>query len=333
MKYLWILIPLLASCSQPKTVSLAQDNTAKADEMLYVMARTYLHPLPENAADDDHPITPELVALGKELYNEKAISLDGSISCNTCHPLDHFGADTLAYSKGVNQTLGDRNSPTTYNAALALAQFWDGRAKDVEEQVEGPLFNPKEMAMPSKIAVVQRLLAIPKYSKMFAKAFDGESMTYAQVAQAIGAFERTLLTPSRLDLYLGGDLSVLSQIEKKGLKNMLDYGCIPCHSGPAMGGALYQKFGLFNDYRKVLTAQDGDVGMLGWTHQETDRDVYKVPSLRNITHTGPYFHNGSVQELEDAIRVMGKLQLGVELNPQEVKEIKAFLAVSADWLK
>ena len=333
MKIFWtIIIVGLASCTQVKTVGESNVSNNLDDQVLYEMAATYLFPLPENAADEAHPISKELVELGRALYEEKALSLDETVSCNSCHPLDSFGVNATAYSEGVGGQLGARNSPTTFNAAFHLAQFWDGRAKDVEAQVEGPLFNPVEMAMPSKKAVVGRLQSMPKYVSLFAQAYpESEEMNFAQVARALGAFERTLVTPSRLDDYLKGDLAILSEKEKRGLKNMLDYGCIPCHSGSTMGGAMYQKFGLFADYRQFTGSKKGDYGKYLVTKLEKDEDVFKVPSLRNITKTAPYFHDGSVEKLEDAVIIMSKLQLGRELTEDEVADIVAFLGVSADW--
>ena len=332
-KYILLLFIILVLSCQDKQNSFVTTSEAHLDdEVLYEMASTYLFALPHTAADEAHPITDDLVKLGKELYFEKAISLDKTVSCNTCHPLDNFGADNKAFSEGVGGRKGSRNSPSTYNAALHLAQFWDGRAKDVESQVEGPLFNPNEMAMPSKKAVVQRLNQQPKYKTLFAQAYPHNAqITYDKIAQAIGAFERSLMTPSRLDDYLEGDLSSLSNQEKQGLKKMLDFGCIPCHSGSTMGGAMYQKFGLFDEYQRFTKSENHDAGKMLVTELPGDKDVFKVPSLRNVTQTAPYFHDGSVEKLEDAVQIMANLQLGRTLSEQDIKDIVAFLGVSADW--
>ncbi len=332
-KYVLLLFIILVLSCQDKQNSFAKASEAHLDdEVLYEMASTYLFALPQAAADEAHPVTEDLVKLGKELYFEKAISLDKTVSCNTCHPLDNFGADNKALSEGVGGRKGSRNSPSTYNAALHLAQFWDGRAKDVESQVEGPLLNPNEMAMPSKKAVVQRLKQRPKYMTLFAQAYPHNAqITYDKIAQAIGAFERSLMTPSRLDDYLEGDLSSLSIQEKQGLKKMLDFGCIPCHSGSTMGGAMYQKFGLFDEYQRFTKSENHDAGKMLVTELPGDKDVFKVPSLRNVTQTAPYFHDGSVEKLEDAVQIMANLQLGRTLSDQDIKDIVAFLGVSADW--
>lgn len=328
----FLLVVMMMSCQGQIATLGNQNQVSTEDQALFEMASTYLFSLPASAKDENHPLSDELVQLGKELYNEKAISLDKTVSCNTCHPLTNYGVDNLALSKGVGGKLGSRNSPSTYNAALHLAQFWDGRATDVEDQVEGPLLNPSEMAMPSKEAVVDRLVNMQKYITLFAQAYPSETtITYPKVAQALGAFVRTLLTPSRLDDYLNGDLTVLSGQEKSGLKKMLDFGCIPCHSGNAMGGALYQKFGLFDDYQRFTGSEKHDSGKKSISHLPSDQDVFKVPSLRNVTKTAPYFHDGSVEKIEDAVQVMANLQLGRTLSEQEISDIVAFLAVSADW--
>lgn len=333
MKYTWIIVLLgMVACRQAEPVTESARPVSQADQILFEMARTYLFPLPKDAADEEHPLSPELVKLGRALYLEKGLSKDGTVSCNSCHPLDQYGVNDTPLSEGIGHRLGARNSPTTFNAALYLAQFWDGRAKTVEEQVEGPLLNPVEMGMPSKKAVVRRLRADSQYVALFAQAFpSSKEINFTQVARAIGAFERTLMTPSRLDKYLEGDVGALTEKEKSGLKNMLDFGCIPCHSGATMGGAMYQKFGLFADYRSYTGSRPGDQGRLSVTHQSQDEDVYKVPSLRNITHTAPYFHDGSVDQLEEAVRVMAQLQLGRELTDEQVEDIVAFLEVSSDW--
>ena len=334
-KYLLLFtITFIISCNNEPTILTHQNEVSTADQVLYEMASTYLFALPPTAEDDAHPLSEKLVKLGRELYFEKALSLDKKVSCNTCHPLDNYGVDNLSLSEGVGGKKGVRNSPSTYNAALHLAQFWDGRAKDVEAQVEGPLLNPNEMAMPSKKAVVRRIRQLPKYSLLFAEAYGGDALvTYPKIAQAIGGFERTLMTPSRLDDYLKGDLSVLSGTEKRGLKKMLDYGCIPCHSGSTMGGAMYQKFGLFDDYQRFTKSVQHDFGKMSLSDLPADKDVFKVPSLRNVTQTAPYFHDGSVAKIEDAVQIMANLQLGRTLSEQDVRDIVDFLGVSADWGK
>lgn len=278
-------------------------------------------PLP--AADLSLP--PAKVALGRMLYHETALSLAQDISCDTCHPLAQYGADHKAVSEGHKKQKGDRNAPTVYNAFGHIAQFWDGRAKDVEAQALGPILNPKEMAMPSDAEVVKRLRANPQYVDAFAKAFPDagggtKAITYAHVGEAIGAFERTLVTPSRWDRYLQGDDQALTDAQKKGFQTFVQTGCVICHTGTYVGGSMYQKAGLVQPW-----PSQHDQGRFNVTHQETDKMVFKVPSLRNVAETAPYFHDGSVAKLDEAIRLMGRHQLGKELTAEEIASIAEFL--------
>ncbi len=305
------------------------------DAKLLEEARKYFKPLPKVAESKDNPVTPQKVKLGKMLYYEPRLSKSGLISCNTCHNLATYGVDNLPTSVGHRWAIGPRNAPTTLNAALHVAQFWDGRAKDVEEQAKGPILNPIEMAMDSPQEVVKRLKSIPEYVKLFKKAFPKEKdpLTYDNVAKAIAAFERTLMTPSRFDQFLKGDTDALTDKEKEGLRTFIKAGCASCHNGPALGGTMFVKFGIvesyWNETRKYVTLEKPtmpmDVGRFAVTHKEEDLYVFKVPSLRNVTKTYPYFHDGSVWNLKDAIQIMAKVQLGKKLSDKEVDSIIAFL--------
>jgi cytochrome c peroxidase len=278
-------------------------------------------PLPENAATAEYPLTPERVALGKKLYFDTRLSINNKMSCNSCHKLETFGVDNEPTSPGHEGKRGGRNSPTVYNAALHVAQFWDGRAKDVEAQALGPILNPGEMGMPSEATVLERLSKDPKTVAEFAAAFPGEAnpLTYANVGKAIGAFERTLLTPSRFDNYLKGDESALTPAEKAGGKLFVQTGCTACHMGATMGGQIYQKLGLVKEYPTK------DMGRFEVTKSEADKKMFKVPSLRNVAKTAPYFHDGSVKTLNEAISQMGEYQLGKKLTKEEVESIALFL--------
>ncbi len=311
-------------------------SAGKADDAkLLEEARRYFKPLPEVAESRENPVTPEKVELGKMLYYEPRLSKSGWISCNSCHNIATYGVDNLPTSIGHRWQLGPRNAPTTLNAALHTAQFWDGRAKDVEEQAKGPVLNPIEMAMDSPEAVVERLRSIPEYVELFKKAFPGEKdpLNYDNVAKAIAAFERTLMTPSRFDEFLKGDVNALTRKEKEGLKLFMEVGCASCHNGPAVGGNTFAKFGVVEAYweatRDFVTLDKPtmpmDVGKFAVTHRKEDLYVFKVPSLRNISRTYPYFHDGSVWNLEDAVQVMAKVQLGKELTEDQVDKIVAFL--------
>ena len=272
--------------------------------------------------------TPELVALGEKLYFDNALSVNDSQSCNSCHRVDNKmgGVDNEATSPGAFKKRGDRNSPTTLNAGFQFTQFWDGRAADLFEQAKGPILNPVEMAMPSEEAVVKKLSAIPAYPKMFAKAFPGQKkpLTYDNLAHAIAAFERTLITHDRFDDFQNGDATLNSE-ERKGLELFMSKGCISCHMGPLLGGSTYQKMGLIHPYENKE-----DKGRYNVTKQAGQEYWFKVPTLRNIKLTAPYFHDGSAKTLEDAVRTMGWIQLNQKLSDQEVSSIVAFLGSLTD---
>ena len=262
--------------------------------------------------------------LGKKLYFETKLSSNNLVSCNSCHNLlNGSGVDHLKTSKGViDGKIGDRNSPTTLNAFTHVAQFWDGRASDVEAQALGPIMNPIEMGMPSEKAVVEKIKAIPEYVNLFKKSFSKEqdALTYQNIGNSIGFFERTLTTPSRFDDYLAGQKNALTEIEKKGAKKFITLGCIGCHDGPNLGGNQFQKIGLIEEY------DTKDLGRFNLTKEESDKKVFKVPGLRNISRTAPYFHDGSIESLEDVITLMAKHQLGIVWKgTQERDELAAFL--------
>lgn len=278
--------------------------------------------LPKQADNADNPITPEKVALGRMLYFDARMSKNQDISCNTCHLLDKHGVDGLPTSTGHKGQKGGRNAPTVYNAALAATQFWDGRAADVEAQAKGPVLNPIEMGMPDADYVVKVIKSIPGYADPFAKAFPGDKdpITYDNIARAIGAFERTLITPARLDTWVAGDDAAMTPEEVTGADLFVKTGCPACHNGPILGGgAAFQKLGM------VVPYETADLGRYQVTKNDADKFFFKVPTLRNIAETGPYFHDGSIATLDDAVTKMAKHQLGKDLTPEEVASIVAFL--------
>jgi cytochrome c peroxidase len=277
--------------------------------------------LPVEASNPENAITPAKVALGRNLYYESRLSKNHDVSCNTCHLLDRHGVDGQPTSTGHREQRGGRNSPTVYNAALHIAQFWDGRAADVEEQAKGPVLNPIEMAMPSEEAVVAVLDSIPGYAPLFAAAFPDEEnpISYDNMARAIGAFERKLLTPIPFDAFIAGDDKALSDEQLAGLDAFASAGCTTCHQGAAIGGGLYQKLGVIKPYPTE------DPGRVEITGNEADLRVFKVPSLRNIAKTGPYLHDGSIEELDEMIRIMAEYQLGIPVDDAQVSAIHAFL--------
>lgn len=262
------------------------------------------------------------VDLGKILYFEKRLSRDNTLSCNSCHGLDNYGVDGKKFSIGFDGYVVGRNSPTVLNAFGHIAQFWDGRASTVEEQAKGPILAGGEMAMPSPEAVVKKLKGIMEYGPLFKAAFPEakDPLTYDNVGNAIGAFERLLATPARWDLYLQGHDNALTPIEKRGLKRFVGLGCNTCHTGTLVGGDRYQKLGLVKPW-----PNQKDQGRYALTKKDADKMFFKVPSLRNIEKTGPFFHDSTSTKLADAVKKMAWHQLGKELNEQDTKAIVAFL--------
>lgn len=331
MKQLFLLmmaISLLISCENKKKETKKEDADKPALTELQVKAKGIFGELPAVAENENNLVTEEKVVLGKSLYFDTILSKNKTQSCNSCHNLSSFGVDNLPVSPGDKEaTFGGRNSPTTLNAALHIAQFWDGREPDVEAQAGGPVLNPVEMGMPDEKMVVDRLSKEEKYIELFAKAFpeDENAITYDNMKKAIGAFERKLITPSRFDDYLAGDEATLTDIEKKGLQLFFDKGCIACHTGNVLGGNTYQKFGVHTDYWELTKSEKIDKGRFDVTKNEADMYFFKVPSLRNIAKTNPYFHDGSVNDLGEAVNIIAKAQLNVDLTEEENKAIVAFL--------
>ena len=273
------------------------------------------------------PFTEEQVKLGHQLWYEPRLSKGNTVSCNSCHNLATAGVDNLPTSQGHKGQFGGRNSPTALNAALLGMQFWDGRAADVEEQAGGPLVNPVEMANDSQEAAAAKIAKIPEYQELFKTAFpeDG-AVSFKNITTALGAFERTLLTPTKWDDYLKGNVNALNEQERKGVRAFMDNGCIACHSGVNLGGATFQKFGLVEGpYWKFIEDPKHDKGRADVTKKAEDEFFFRVPGLRNVAKTYPYFHNGSVWELDKAVTIMGKAQLGKDLSKEDTDNIVAFL--------
>ncbi len=299
------------------------------DKELLEKAKKLFKPIPEKV--DKIPgknvkLTPELVHLGKMLYFEPRLSRSHLISCNTCHNVGLGGTDNVETSIGHGWQKGPRNAPTVFNAVFNTAQFWDGRAKDLEEQAKGPIQASVEMNN-SPDRVVKTLKSIPEYVKLFKKAFKGDKdpVTFDNVAKAIEAFEATLLTPnSRFDKFLKGDLKALNKTEKEGLKLFIEKGCASCHNGINVGGSSYAPFGLAEKPGADILPP-GDKGRYQITKTASDKYVFKVPSLRNVELTYPYFHSGVVWNLRDAVEIMASTQLGIKLSKEEVDKITAFL--------
>ena len=264
---------------------------------------------------------PLKVELGKKLYFDPRLSKSGALSCNSCHNLMTSGTDNLTSSIGHGWVEGPINSPTVYNSVFNIKQFWDGRADTLKAQAGGPIENPKEMASTHE-HVVTVLNSIPQYVGEFKKAYGVEKVAIDQVVDAIALFEETLVTPNaRFDQWLRGDDKALTEQEKKGYELFTSTGCIACHNGAAVGATSFQKFGV---YGKYLT-KNGATGRGGVTKNPDEMMVFKVPTLRNIELTYPYFHDGAVNNLADAVNVMAKIQLDKTFTAEENAQIVAFL--------
>jgi cytochrome c peroxidase len=267
------------------------------------------------------------IDLGKKLFFDKTLSKSGVVSCNSCHNLATFGVDNKVFSIGDNKELNVRNSPSVIYASLNAMQFWDGHAKTLEEQAGESLLNPLQNGIPSKEFLENKLRAIAEYQTLFKNAYpnDAEPITFANITNAISAFERQLLPKSKFDDYLDGNENALNEQEKKGLNAFMDNGCTTCHSGVAVGGQLMQKLGLYGEYSKLTNSKKVDMGLYERTKKEGDQYMFKVPNLRNVEKTYPYFHDGSVASLNEVIKIMAKLQVNKDISEGDANDIEAFL--------
>lgn len=264
---------------------------------------------------------PALVELGKKLFFDPRLSKSGFISCNSCHNLSMGGTDNIKTSIGHNWNEGPINAPTVLNSSLNVAQFWDGRAKDLQAQAGGPIANPGEMAS-NHLLAIEVLRSIPGYVADFKKTFRNDQVTIEEVTKAIAAFEETLVTPnSRFDKWLNGSKQALTKDELAGYQLFKSSGCTACHNGPAVGGNSFQKMGVVEVYKASSPAE----GRVGVTGKDVDRFNFKVPTLRNVEMTYPYFHDGAANTLTEAVETMGRIQLGKKFTDQENAQIVAFL--------
>lgn len=332
MKNLFITVVTLAifnSCTNDtQQNSFAETQAPQETEVETSKYISRFERIPSLSENPENIKTKAKVDLGHQLFFDNRLSLTGNNSCNSCHNLETYGVDNLATSIGDAGKNGGRNSPTVLNASLHVSQFWDGRAKDVEEQAGMPILNPIEMAIPNEQFLIDKLKEIPSYVSQFRLAFpDSENpITYDNLKNAIGVFERELLTHSRFDSFLDGDQNALNAQEKEGFVAFNTVGCVTCHSGIAIGGSMLMKFGLFEDYAPLTKSSKVDYGKFESTGKESDKFMFKVSSLRNVEKTHPYFHDGSVDKLEDAVQIMAKTQLGKTLSDKEVEDITAFLS-------
>ncbi len=315
---------LAAGVSIERTPAL---KAAESDSDLLKEAQSFFQPLPKDMATPEFPITPERVALGQKLFFDPRVSIDGTASCARCHQPALYGTDGLPKSIGAHGKLNPRNAPTILNTALQFKAHWRGERENVEDQAKQALIGPASFGNPDYAAATTKLKAIPDYPAMFRKAFPSEQdpVTPDNWGKAIGAYERTLVTPSRFDDYLKGDVQALSAAERSGLRKFIDTGCIACHNGPGVGGQMFQKFGVVEDYWNETGSDPVDKGRFDVTHDPNDMYVFKVPMLRNVAMTPPYFHDGSVHSLPKAVQIMAKVQLGKTLSDRDTSEIVGFL--------
>lgn len=263
------------------------------------------------------------VALGNKLFNDQRLSADNSLSCASCHPLDRGGADGLPVSIGVGGALGAINTPSVMTATYNFRQFWDGRAGSLEEQAGGPIVNPVEMAS-TWPQVMEKLGGDPEIKQAFSRVYR-DSLTPKNILDALAEFERSLARPGRFDRWLSGDSAALSGDEVSGYQLFKKHGCAGCHQGVNVGGNLYHRFGTMAPYFSPGASTKADLGRYNVTGREEDRHFFKVPSLRNVALTAPYFHNAAAANLADAVRLMGRYQLGLELPAHDVEHIVKFL--------
>lgn len=305
---------------------LAAGRADESDAQLLKDAQDVFEPLPKDMATREFPATPERVSLGRMLFSDTRVSADGTVSCMRCHQASLYATDALPKSRGAHDKLLPRNANTVFNAALHVRQHWRGDFETVEQQAEHALLGPG-MANPDYTTAMARVKAIPGYPERFKTAFPGEAepVTADNWGKAVGAFERTLVTPSRFDDYLGGRADALTAGERRGLRTFIDTGCARCHRGVGVGGNQFRKFGVKEDYWKATHAREIDRGRADVTKDPADLYVFKVPGLRNVEMTPPYFHDGSVGTLPEAVRVMARVQLGKTLSDSDTAALVTFL--------
>lgn len=324
----WVLLVLLvlalgvdAVLWWPAAPAPKADNASVAENRVTIpLSMAITQPLPDMLALDA-----QKVVLGRALFDEKKLSANDTVACSNCHVLRAGGADNLVHSIGINGEQGSINAPTVLNSGFNFVQFWDGRAATLEDQIDGPVTNPKEMGA-SWARVLEKLERSERYRAAFARSYS-DGITAANIKDAIATFERSLVTPnSRFDRHLRGEASALSEQEKRGYELFQNEGCVACHQGINLGGNMYERMGLMGDYFGDRgNPTEADQGRFNATGKEADRHYFRVPVLRNVARTAPYFHDGSATELHQAVRIMAHYQLGHELSEQEVDDIVAFL--------
>ena len=324
-KMKWALVILAAmsviGCTKKEPPAPAAEEAAAVDkEKPAVVAVEPILPLPSSV-----DVNMDKVLLGRSLYHDTILSGDGTIACVTCHSLDHGGAEPRKSSTGIRGQIGPINSPTVLNSGYNFVQFWDGRAKDLQEQAAGPVANPGEMGA-NWDQVVERLKKNKEYAAAFAKLYE-DGVTQANTTDAIAEYEKSLITPSRFDKFLLGDQNAITDAEKQGYATFKEVGCTACHTGINVGGTMFQKMGLVKDYfaERGTPLTDADMGRFNVSKNPAEKHFFKVPSLRNIELTPPYLHDGSQSTLEGTVKLMGTYQLGRDLTDAQVNSIVTFL--------
>lgn len=318
-----LLLPLLLSCTEDTghiefAEALGQPHDLNLGRADVVSAQEPIRPLPTTM-----PVDKAVARLGDLLYHDTRLSGDQTLSCASCHVISQGGDDNRATSVGIGGAIGPINAPTTLNSSFNLAQFWDGRAADLQEQAAGPVHNPMEMGS-SWEEVIPRLQAVEDYVHQFDTLYD-DGITGENITHAIAEFERSLITPSPFDEFLRGNTNAISAEAQNGYRLFKSYGCVSCHQGINVGGNLFQKFGALISFYEDREVNAVDSGRMNVTQQAEDKFVFKVPSLRNAADTGPYFHNASASTLQDAILIMGQLQLGKTLPQNDINDIEHFI--------
>jgi cytochrome c peroxidase len=321
-----VKLPLYAA-GITATFAILLTAAAAEDAALLKQAQEIFQPLPKDMATAEFPINRERVELGRALFFDPRLTIDASMSCSSCHQPAFYGTDALPKPTGVKQRPHPRHVPTNLNAGTSFVIHWRGDRTNLEDQVFQALTSPITSGQPDEKAVVDRLARIPGYAPLFNAAFPDEPqpMTLRNIANAVGAYERTLVTPSPFDAYLAGDQEALPPAARTGLEKFINTGCVACHNGVGVGGGMYQKFGVVEDYWKATGSDPIDKGRFDVTKNPDDLHVFRVASLRNVAMTPPYFHDGSVATLPDAVKVMARVQLGVSLNDADTGDIVAFL--------
>ncbi len=314
----------LQACRSPREQPPARENvepsTHPESPPEFRRLRASLQALPDRVEVDERKRV-----LGRRLFHDTALSVDNTLSCASCHALDQGGTDRRPSSLGVRNQVGPINSPTVLNARYNFVQFWDGRAGNLRDQAAGPVANPMEMGhtWPNVVIALNRS---PDYVSAFRESYP-TGITQETVCDAIAVYEETLITPGPIDRFLRGDDLALNEEQREGARLFESVGCTTCHLGINIGGTSFQKMGAVRDYfaQRGTPLTAADVGRFGVTHREADRYFFKVPTLRNVADTGPWFHDAHARTLEDAVRTMGSVQLGRDLDATQVQRLTAFL--------